>query len=142
MKKILAILTALLAVLCLSAPLLAAAETTTATTGVTFDLTQIVEGLIGILATLVTAYLIPWIKAHTTAQQQAVMSEIVKTLVRAAEQQYGSGKGAEKLAYVQQKLSERGFTIDADAIEAAVRALAIDGGETSSASDTSSASTS
>ena len=83
------------------------------------DLTPIFEAILALLATLVTYKLIPWIKARTTAEQQSLLAATVKTLVYAAEQLYGAGKGAEKLDYVIKELEARGFTADRAAIEAA-----------------------
>lgn len=90
------------------------------------DLTSIFEAILALLAALVTYKLIPWIKSKTTAEQQALLTATVKTLVYAAEQLYGAGKGEEKLAYVKQKLEEKGFDIDVDAIEAAVKEITIE----------------
>lgn len=84
------------------------------------DLTPICQAIIALLAALVTYKLVPWIKSKTTAEQQALLSATVKTLVYAAEQLYGAGKGAEKLDYVIAELEERGFTADRAEIEAAV----------------------
>ena len=85
------------------------------------DLTPIFEAILALLAALVTYKLIPWIKARTTAEQQSLLAATVKTLVYAAEQLYGAGKGAEKLDYVIAELEKRGFTADRAAIEAAVK---------------------
>ena len=54
-----------------------------------------------------------------------------KTLVYAAEQMYGAGRGAEKLDYVIKQMEARGYTADRDEIEAALIELAamIAGGE-------------
>lgn len=84
------------------------------------NLTPIIEAIIALLAALVTYKLIPWIKSKTTAQQQANLEAVTRMLVFAAEQLYGANRGDEKLRYVQQKLAEKGYDIDADAIEAAV----------------------
>ena len=90
------------------------------------DLTPILEAIIALIAALVTYKLIPWIKAKTTESQQAILMATVRTLVYAAEQLYGAGKGKEKFAYVRQKLQEKGFDIDVDAIEAAVKEITIE----------------
>lgn len=84
------------------------------------DLTPIFEAILALLAALVTYKLIPWIKARTTAEQQSLLAATVKTLVYAAEQLYGAGKGTEKLDYVISELEKRGFTADRAAVEAAV----------------------
>lgn len=87
------------------------------------DLTPILQALIGLLAALITAKIIPWIKARTTTQQQILLQATVDILVSAAEQLYGAGHGPEKLQYVKDELELRGFTVDTAAIEAAVREL-------------------
>lgn len=84
------------------------------------DLTPIFQAIIALLAALVTYKLVPWIKSKTTAEQQALLSATVRTLVYAAEQLYGAGKGAEKLDFVVGELEKRGFTADRAEIEAAV----------------------
>ena len=84
------------------------------------DLTPIFQAIITLLAAVITYKLIPWIKSKTTKNQQAVMLATVKTLVFAAEQLYGAGAGADKLAYVKAELEKRGFTVDVATIEAAV----------------------
>ena len=89
------------------------------------DLTPIFEVVIALIAALITYKLIPWIKARTTNEQQALLQATVKTLAYAAEQLYGAGKGAAKLDYVMTELEKRGFTADRAAIEAAVRNMDI-----------------
>ena len=90
------------------------------------DLTPIFEAIIALVDALVTYKLIPWLKARTTESQQAILMATVRTLVYAAEQLYGAGKGDEKLQYVKQKLEEKGFDVDIDAIEAAVKEITIE----------------
>ena len=58
----------------------------------TIDLTPILQAVIGLIAALITIKVIPWIKARTTAEQQALLLATTKTLVFAAEQIYGGGK--------------------------------------------------
>ena len=87
------------------------------------DLTPIVQAFIALLAALITAKVIPWIKSKTTTQQQILLQATVDILVSAAEQLYGAGRGPEKLQYVKAELAKRGFNIDTAAIEAAVREL-------------------
>ena len=84
------------------------------------DLTPIIEAIIGLLAAIITWKVIPWIKARTTAEQQAMLRATVRTLVYAAEQIYGAGKGAEKMKYVAAQLAAKGYTVDRAEIEAAV----------------------
>lgn len=84
------------------------------------NLTPILQALIGLLAALITYKLIPWIKSKTTAQQRQNMAALIRVLVFAAEQLYGSGHGEEKLEYVCEKLREQGFEVNLPDIEATV----------------------
>ena len=90
------------------------------------DLTDIIQAAIALIVALITYKVIPWIKAKTTESQQAILMATVRTLVYAAEQLYGAGKGKEKFTYVRQKLQEKGFDVDVDAIEAAVKEVTIE----------------
>lgn len=85
------------------------------------DLTPIIQAIIALLAAVITYKLIPWIKAKTTNEQQAMLSAAVKTFVFAAEQLYGEGQGAEKFAYVVERLEEKGYTVDPAQIEAVIK---------------------
>ena len=91
------------------------------------DLTPLFQALIGLLAALVTYKLMPWIQARTTAQQQDMLRAAVSVAVYAAEQIYGAGKGKEKLTYVIGQLAKKGYHVDKDEIEAAVRELTVRG---------------
>ncbi|MGN0763461.1 MAG: phage holin, LLH family [Aristaeellaceae bacterium] len=75
------------------------------------------------LAAVITVKVIPWLKSKTTREQQEYLLATVRVLVYAAEQLYGSGKGAAKLQYVQDELEARGLSVDMPAIEAAVREM-------------------
>ncbi len=89
------------------------------------DLTPLFQALIGVLAALVTYKFVPWIQARTTAQQQDMLRAAVSVAVYAAEQLYGAGKGKEKLTYVIGQLAKKGYHVDKDEIEAAVRELTV-----------------
>lgn len=84
------------------------------------NLTPILQALIGLLAALITYKLIPWIKSKTTAQQRENLFALIRVLVFAAEQLYGSGHGEEKLEYVCAQLREQGFEVSLPEIEATV----------------------
>ena len=91
------------------------------------DLTPLVNALIMVLAVLITAYLIPWIKSQTTEKQREEIDAWVKIAVQAAEQLYkGAGKGEEKKAYVLDYLNKKGFTIDAESIDKMIEAAVLE----------------
>ena len=117
MKKIYMMLTALC--LCLVAlPVLA--ETAQAPAA-TIDVTDIVTALLGLLASIVTAYLAPWLKAKLGAARYENALSVTNTLVNAAEQIFkGAGRGQEKLEYVRSELQKRGIPYDQAKLEAAV----------------------
>lgn len=85
------------------------------------DLTPIFEALIALLAAIVTYKVVPWVKARTTNEQQAMLKATIKTLVFAAEQLYGAGEGEAKLDYVIAQLNEKGFTAERAEIEATIK---------------------
>ena len=96
-----------------------------------FDITPYIGGIFLIIAFFITTRLIPMIKAKTTISQQEIIQAGASTVVYAAEQLFGSGKGKEKLAYalaqLQERLEKYGIKLDPAAlrpyIEAAVKAL-------------------
>lgn len=92
------------------------------------DLTPLLQAMIGLIASIITLKVIPWIKARTTAQQQVLTQSTTEILMRAAEQLYGSGRGQEKLKYVEAELERRGYQVDTAAIEAAVRSMNLESG--------------
>lgn len=85
------------------------------------DITPIIQAIIALIAALITAKLVPWIKARTTVEQQALLRATIKTLVFAAEQLYGAGEGEQKLDYVIKQLEDRGFTANRAEIEAVIK---------------------
>ena len=87
------------------------------------DLTPIFQAVIALLAALVTYKLIPWIKSKTTDAQRKELLEWVKIGVAAAEQLYeGQGRGEEKKKYVLEFLASMGFTVNEEAVNAAIEA--------------------
>ncbi len=87
------------------------------------DITIIIEAVFALIAAVITAIVIPYIKSRTTAQQQAEIKAWVKIAVSAAEQIYtGSGRGEEKKAYVLNWLEEHGVTLDETRINAMIEA--------------------
>lgn len=122
MKKYHVILVILVALVFMIAPMVMA-EAVDPKPPALINITPIIQALIALLASLVTIKLIPWIQARTTAQQQEMLRAAVSVAVYAAEQIYGAGKGKEKLMYVKGKLAQKGYHVDIDEIEAAVRDL-------------------
>lgn len=82
------------------------------------DLTPIVIAVLTLIFSLITAFLIPYIKAKTTDEQFNTIKLWVQVAVQAAEMLYvGSGRGEEKKQYVIEFLKSKGFTLNAEEIE-------------------------
>ena len=87
------------------------------------DLTPIVNAVIALIASIITTFLIPWIKSKIDAAKLAQIIEWVGIAVRAAEQIYNeSGMGEKKKQYVLDFLADKGFTLDPNSINAMIEA--------------------
>ena len=78
----------------------------------TIDLTSIANAVIALIAAIITAFVIPWIRSKTTAAQ----FEKIKMWVTVAVE------GAEKKAYVVEFLNSKGFKIDAETLDKLIEA--------------------
>ena len=85
------------------------------------DLPPILQVAVGLIAALVTAFLIPFIRSKISAEKQAELVTWVSIAVTAAGQLYtGSGRGGEKKAYVMEFLEGKGYGVNVDAVSVAV----------------------
>ncbi len=92
------------------------------------DITQILMATMTLIMSMITAFLIPYLKEKIGEKKFAELSRWVSVAVTAAEQIYvGSGRGEEKKAYVLEFLNSKGFTVDTNVldnlIESAVYAM-------------------
>lgn len=76
------------------------------------DFTPLAEAVILIICAIVSAYIIPWIKGRTNADQQANIAYWVEIAVYAAEKFYGSGEGKKKFEYATDFLKSKGIELD------------------------------
>ena len=89
----------------------------------TIDITSIVEAVLALIGAIITVFVIPWLKSKTHAAQLEKIKMWVTVAVEAAEQIYvGSGRGAEKKAYVLEFLKSKGFNLEWDEIDAMIEA--------------------
>jgi Phage holin protein (Holin_LLH). len=89
----------------------------------TYDITPIVQAVFALVAAIITAIVIPWIKSKTTKEQQEEIKQWVKIAVAAAEQIFvGQGRGEEKKQWVLEFLSKYNLKVDLDAIDAMIEA--------------------
>lgn len=93
----------------------------------TFDITPVMEAVAALLAAIITAVVIPYIKTKTTTDQQRQINTWVQIAVSAAEQIYaGPGRGEDKKKYVVEWLRQHGVTVDADKLDAMIEAAVYD----------------
>ena len=78
------------------------------------NLTPIVAALIFLLSALISAFVIPYLRARTTKEQLDEAMFWVRHFVEAAEQIYTANDGEAKKNYVLNKLTEKGYEIDLD----------------------------
>ena len=118
MKKAMAIWM-VMSLLCL--PVLALAEQ--GGTGLTMDWTALVVAVIGMLAAFLGACMRQvWVKYARPWLEQRDLSDAAKIVVGAVEALLGRYCGEEKWELALQKMAERGFNIDSDAVMDALRA--------------------
>ena len=87
-----------------------------------FDFTPLVEALIALAATAITAFVIPWLRERYGNEKLTKAMAWVEIGVDAAEKLYGAGKGDEKLAYVEEFLASKNIKLDMATITAMVNA--------------------
>lgn len=104
------------------------------------NVTQIVVALIGLLGTVITGFLIPWIMSKINIEKIKaeegemsakvialdILKQAVMTAVKAAEQLYNSDQGEQKKAYVISILESQGYTVDKGAVDAAIEAAVLE----------------
>ena len=91
------------------------------------DLTTVLEAVIALAVAIITAFVIPWVKGKTTAQEREDLLTWVDIAVAAAQQLFHKMDGATRLRYALEMLEEKGFDVNdgvlQDAVEAAVLKL-------------------
>lgn len=89
------------------------------------DLTPIINAAVALLAAIIAAFVIPWIKRKTTAQDRETMLAWVEIAVAAAQQLFYQMDGAARKQYVISFLAERGYSVDEGALDAAIEAAVL-----------------
>lgn len=87
------------------------------------DLTPLMQAVVSLAVSLITAFLIPWIRAKYSYEQRQRIVAAYQTVVYAAEQMFGAGTGEKKLEWAASQLEAKGFFVDRAAIEAEVRKM-------------------
>lgn len=89
------------------------------------DLTNIVEAVIALAVAIITAFVLPWIKGRTTAQEREELLAWVDIAVAAAQQLFHDQEGHVRLNYALEFLADKGYKADDLAIREAVEAAVL-----------------
>lgn len=88
------------------------------------DWNLVLEFVITVATIAVVIFLVPLLKKKLGTERTQQLEELIWKAVRAAEQLFGAGNGAEKKAYVVEYLEARG--VDAEAVNADIEAAVLD----------------
>ena len=90
------------------------------------NITQILLGVIILIGAALSLFVVPYLRAHLTAQQISILTGVAQTVVYAAEKIFGAKMGEDKLAYAlslaKKLLAKKNVTFDEDEIRAAIEA--------------------
>ena len=116
-------LTLLLIAAILAIPVVAMAEAASEPAAPVIDLTILINGLLTLILGWIARYVVPFLKSRLKDWQFDVLYRATAFIVESAEQQFGPGKGRDKLEYTTKRLMEQGYAVDLDMIESIVRGL-------------------
>lgn len=86
------------------------------------DLTPLVQAIIALAASAITAFLIPWLRQRFGNEKLEKIKAWVEIAVLGAEKLYGAGRGDEKLEYAEGFLAQHGIKLDTAELIAIVNA--------------------
>lgn len=89
------------------------------------DLTTVLEAVIALAVAIITAFVLPWLRSKTTAQDREELLKWVDIAVAAAQQLYHNLDGADRWDYALALLEERGYDVDERAVQDAVEAAVL-----------------
>ena len=89
------------------------------------DLTPIINAAAALMAALITAFVIPWIRRNTSQKDREEMLKWVEIAVAAAQQLYHRLDGRERKDYVLEFLSRKGYNVDDQAVDNAIEAAVL-----------------
>ena len=89
------------------------------------DLTPVINAFIALVAALITAFVIPWIKRNTSAKDREELLKWVEIAVMAAQQLHHQLKVEERKKYVLDFLAQKGYDVENEEIENAIEAAVL-----------------
>lgn len=89
------------------------------------DLTTILEATIALAVAIITAFVIPWFKSKTTAQEREEMLAWVDIAVASAQQLFSNMDGEARLNYALMLLESKGYKVDDFVLNSALEAAVL-----------------
>lgn len=89
------------------------------------DLTPIFNAAVALIAAIITAFVVPWIKRKTTEHDREEMLKWVDIAVAAAQQLFHELEGEKRKEYVRQFLKDKGYDVDTQEIDNAIESAVL-----------------
>lgn len=89
------------------------------------NLTPVINAVIALIAALITAFVVPWIKRNTSAKDREELLKWVEIAVMAAQQLYYHKDGEMRKDYVLKFLAEKGYDVSSAEVENAIEAAVL-----------------
>lgn len=89
------------------------------------DITPVINALIMLLAAIITTFVIPLLKKNASAQDLNEMLKWIDIAVMAAQQMYYMEDGATRKQYVLDFLTEKGYDVNSQAVDAAIESAVL-----------------
>lgn len=89
------------------------------------NLTPVINAVIALIAALITAFVVPWIKRNTSAKDREELLKWVEIAVMAAQQLYHQLDGSKRKEYVLNFLREKGYDVTSSEVENAIEAAVL-----------------
>ena len=89
------------------------------------DYTELIKAIATVVFIVLSMFVIPWIKKTISAETLDKIFMYVEIFVAAAEQLFNASEGAEKKAYVLQRLAEMNFKVDPEILDAHIEAAVL-----------------
>ena len=89
------------------------------------DLTPVMNAAIALLAALVTAFVIPWMKRNTTRKDREELLKWVEIAVAAAQQLCHQLEGEQRKEYMLNFLAGKGYDVHSAEVDSAIEAAVL-----------------
>lgn len=89
------------------------------------DLTPVLEAVVMLAATVISAVVVPWIKRKCSQEELTELKAWTEIAVAAAEQLHSQLDGEAKKSYVLRYLEEKGYDVKSEDIENAIEAAVL-----------------